>query len=230
MADLATVLNVAQGQGAPANPLFNVTNATPNQQDLLNQVYAQYMQRAPDKPGDNFWAGQLQQGMNPQQLAQAFYMSPEASAGGKNPPLPRSQDQNAWKAQAQQQTANLNAMPYVLDPNKLTSDPAANKQLMYPAILQAGAAPYTPVGGKNIGPDLAAKSPGTDFSGAGTLDALVKMVSEKTGMSGDDAHKFIMGLLPNSSTADNGMTSQPDGSGRNIPTDNTAYWNSQIQG
>lgn len=117
-------------------------------------------------------------------------------------PSPRTPGQAAWKQQASQETQAMNASPYVLDPGQLKapnwSQPGglaaaqqANQQMMYPNMLQQGGVARVVAGGKNIGPDLAGKAPGADFSNIASIDELAKALAAKAGVSLDDAKAFI---------------------------------------
>lgn len=121
--------------------------------------------------------------------------------------MPVSPDQANWKQRAMQATQGLNAMPFVLDPSKLTSDPLANKNLMYPALLQPGGVSQVIAGGKNIGPDLSAQ--GMDASQVpqmSSVDDLVKYIAAKTGKSMDEAKTFLQGLIGTGQGTDAGAS------------------------
>ena len=108
----------------------------------------------------------------------------------------QSPGQTAWMAHAKQQVGNMNSMPYVLDPNRLTNNQASNTSLMYPDMLQQCGVPRVVAGEKNIGLDLANKAPAADFSGVTSIDDIAARVAKITGMSDDAAKSWVQSLLP----------------------------------
>lgn len=119
-----------------------------------------------------------------------------------NGAVPRTQDQMNWKANADRQTMNLNSLPFVLDPSRITGDQAANKQLMYPSLMQTGGVQQIFAGGKNITPQMTAAGVNTDkMSPSTTLDDMAQQFAKMTGKSLDEAKSIITAALAATSGA-----------------------------
>jgi hypothetical protein len=129
--------------GSPLDALIaaGIPNGSNGQNNALNTLYQQLVGRPADPAASNQYVSRNNAGESMSNIMQEILQSPEYQAKHTGPGAMKnvaptsffSPQQRApidWSA-SRQATQGMNAMPYVLDPSKLSGDTAQNLAMMY---------------------------------------------------------------------------------------------------